>query len=178
MQQSHLRNEGSVLVWTVLTLAILSIVGAEVTRTVSIKYQNVLQTTQWQEALLAAESGIDLGIAELRKTLYPPSSGYTPFPTASASPAPGSWDGFPTTTGASGGHEIVTIDNVGLAGTAMTMEVTVDAPPQLLDTQNSWSAANGSNPLPPGQYYRIRATGTVPLTGPTRVTDNKQDSNL
>ena len=50
-------SSGSILVWTVLTIAILSILGAEILRVVSIKHQNALQTATWQEALLAAESG-------------------------------------------------------------------------------------------------------------------------
>ena len=54
-----------------MTIAVLSILGAEILRVVSIKYQNALQTATWQEALLAAESGVDLAIVELRKSLYP-----------------------------------------------------------------------------------------------------------
>lgn len=172
------REQGSVLIWAVLIIAILSLIGAEVVRTTSIKYQNILQTTQWQEALLAAESGIDLGIVELRKALYPASYSYVPFPTPATSPNPGLWDGWPTTSGTSGGHETVTFNDTGLAGTGMTVEVMVDAPSQLLDSTNPWTAANPNPTLLPGQYYRIRSIGTVPLTGPARATDNKQDSIL
>ena len=62
---------GSVLVWTVLVIAMLSLIAVETLRLVTVKYQNALQTSTWQEALLAAESGIDLAIVELRKSLYP-----------------------------------------------------------------------------------------------------------
>jgi hypothetical protein len=48
----------------------------------------------------------------------------------------------------------------------MTIEVNVDAPAGLLDSSNNW------------QYYRIRTIGTMPITGPGRVTDNKQDARL
>src|SRR5438874_11380915 len=71
MRAPVIKTRASILVWTVLTIAILSLLGAEVLRLVSIKHQNALQTATWQEALLAAESGIDLGIIELRKSLYP-----------------------------------------------------------------------------------------------------------
>lgn len=146
-------DQGSILVWTVVTIAILSILGAEVLRLVSIKHQNALQTAVWQESLLAAESGIDLGIMELRKSLYP---------------APNhAWDGWNNTPGAGVvSYGLTTIPNAGLAGTQMTIEVNVDAPAALIDPSNGW------------QYYRIRTVGTMPITGPARVSDNKQDGRL
>jgi hypothetical protein len=48
----------------------------------------------------------------------------------------------------------------------MNIEVMVDAPLQLRDASNSW------------QYYRIRAAGAMPITGPARANDNKQDTRL
>src|SRR3954468_13335737 len=144
---------GSILVWTVLTVAVLSILGAEILRVVSIKHQNALQTATWQEALLAAESGIDLAIVELRKSLYP---------------APNhAWEGW-NNVPSDGlvGYGLTTIPNSGLAGTPMTIETNVDAPASLVDPLNGW------------QYYRIRTIGTMPITGPARSADNKQDSRL
>ena len=147
------RSHGSILVWTVMTIAILSLLGAEVIRLVSIKYQSALQTATWQEALLAAESGIDLGIVELRKSLFP---------------APNhAWDGWNNTPGNGVvSYGLTTIPNAGLAGTPMTIEVNVDAPASFVDPTNGW------------QYYRIRTVGTMPITGLPRVADNKQDNRL
>ncbi|MEY2539829.1 MAG: hypothetical protein QOG67_3569 [Verrucomicrobiota bacterium] len=146
-------RHGSILVWTVLTIAVLSMLAAEVIRVVSIKYQNALQTATWQEALLAAESGIDLGIVELRKALYP---------------APNhAWEGWNNTPGNGVvSYGLTTIPNAGLASTPMTIEVNVDAPSSFIDTGNGW------------QYYRIRTVGTMPIVGPARVSDNKQDGRL
>ena len=48
----------------------------------------------------------------------------------------------------------------------MTIEANVDAPAHLIDSANGW------------QYYRIRTVGTMPITGPARVRDNKQDTRL
>jgi hypothetical protein len=147
------RNDGSVLLWTVITIAVLSLLAAEVTHVVSIKYQNVLQTSIWQEALLGAESGIDLAIVELRKSLYP---------------APNhAWEGWNHVPGDGvTGYALTAIPNAGLAGTPMTIEANVDAPIQLKDPSTGW------------QYYRIRALGTMPLSGPVRASDNKQDTRL
>jgi hypothetical protein len=147
------KTQGSILVWTVLVIAILSILGAEVLRVVSVKHQNALQTATWQEALLAAESGIDLAIVELRKSLYPPPNN--------------AWQGWNNTP--SDGvvsYGLTTVANAGLAGTQMTIEANVDAPAVLVDPVSGW------------QYYRIRTVGTMPITGAPRTTDNKQDGRL
>jgi len=144
---------GSVLVWTVLVIAMLSLIAVETLRLVTVKYQNALQTSTWQEALLAAESGIDLAIVELRKSLYPQPNH--------------AWDGWNNPPGNEvTGYELTTVPNAGLNGTPMTIETNVDAPTQLIDPTNSW------------QYYRIRTVGTIPITGPARTSDNPQDTKL
>ena len=153
MRAGKRENIGSVLLWTVITIAALSLLAAEVMRIVSSKYQNALQTSVWQEALLASESGIDLAIVELRKSLFP-----------SPNHAWEGWNNAPNNGATS--YTLTTIPNSGLAGTPMTIGVNVDAPPELLSTDNNW------------QYYRIRAIGSMPLTGPARANDNKQDTRL
>ena len=156
MHRSKLQENGSVMIWTVLVITILSLVAAELLRVVSSKYQNALHTATWQEALLAAESGVDLAIRELRKTLYPA-------PNYAWDSASG-WVDKPGDGVTSKG--LTTVPNAGLSDTAMTVEVKVDAPSYLKDPQNSW------------QYYRIRTIGTLPLTGSARPSDNAQDNRL
>ena len=147
------RRAGSALVWTVIVIALLSLGATEVLRLVTLKYQTALQTATWQEALLAAESGVDLAIAELRKGLYP---------------APNhAWDNWNNAPGDQvTSYTFTTLSNAGFAGTPMTIEANVDAPAQLIDSANSW------------QYYRIRTVGTMPVPGVARVGDNKQDNRL
>jgi hypothetical protein len=153
MDRLSSKKTGSVLVWTVLTIAILSLIAVETVRLVTFKYQNALQTATWQEALLAAESGIDLAIVELRKSLYPQPNN--------------AWQGWTNSPGNNlTGYELTTVPNAGLNGTPMTIEANVDAPAQLIDPTNSW------------QYYRIRTVGTIPITGPVRASDNPQDTKL
>ncbi|MEP6637469.1 MAG: hypothetical protein ABJB97_12145, partial [Acidobacteriota bacterium] len=127
---------GSVLIWTVLVITILSLVAAGMLRVVSGKYHSTLHTAVWQEALVGAESGVDLAIIELRKSVYPVNDSWS---------AARGW-----TLDATGYHGLSTIINAGLAGTDMKVKVNADAPPALLDPNNSW------------QYYRIRAIGTMP----------------
>jgi hypothetical protein len=151
--QSRLKQSGSALIWTLCVITILSVLAAELLRMMSTKYHNAIHTATWQESLLAAESGIDVAIAELRKTLYP---------------APNhAWEGW-SNRPANGvtSYGITTVPNAGLASTPMTIEVNVDAPNELRDAANSW------------QYYRIRAIGTMPVIGPARASDNKQDTRL
>lgn len=153
MKLRRAKQAGSVLVWTVLVIAVLSLIAVETLRLVTIKYQNALQTSTWQEALLAAESGIDLAIVELRKSLYP---------------APNNaWSGWTNSPGNGvTGYALTTVPNSGLNGTPMTIETNVDAPATLIDATNGW------------QYYRIRTVGTMPITGPARAADNPQDTKL
>ncbi len=151
----HLQKQerGSVLIWTIILLAILSLLGAEVMHVVSAKYVNAVQSAIWQESLVGAESGIDLAVIELRKSLYPaPNHAWE------------TWQNSPSDGVVS--HGLVTIPDAGLAGAAMKIEVSVDAPATLIDPKNGW------------QYYRIRTIGTLPLNGPARANDNKQDTRL
>src|SRR5205085_969859 len=99
------------------------------------------------------ESGIDLAVIELRKSLYPSPNG-----------AWNGWDNVPSAGVVS--HGLTIIPNAGLAGTPMTIEVDVDAPAPLVDPSNGW------------QYYRVRTLGWLPLTGPPRIGYNKQDNRL
>src|SRR5260370_33395217 len=153
MRRQHSTKTGSVLVWTVLVIAMLSLIAVETLRLVTVKYQNALQASSWQEALLAAESGIDLAIVELRKSLYPSPNH--------------AWEGWNNPPGNEvTGYELTKIPNAGLNGTSMTIETNFDASSQLIDPTNSW------------QYYRIRTVGTIPITGPARASDNPQDTKL
>ncbi len=149
----HTHIKGSILVWTVLTMVILSLFATEVLRAVSGRYQLGVQAAKWQESLVAAESGVDLAIVELRKSLYP---------------APNNaWQGWSDIPGDGVvSHGLTTVPTQGLAATPMNIEVNVDAPAQLKDPSNGW------------QYYRIRTLGSVPLSGPARSGFNKQDNRL
>jgi len=154
MKTKYSQNSGSALVWTVLTMVILSLLATEVLRTASGRFQLGVQADTWQEALTAAEGGVDLAVVELRKSLYP---------------APNhAWDGWSTVPGNGVvSHGLTIVPNAGMASTPMTIEVDVDAPANLVNPNN-----------PTYQYYRIRTLGSLPLSGPPRTGFNKQDNNL
>lgn len=134
-------------------MVILSLLATELLHAVSGRFQLGVQTATWQEALIAAESGIDLAVMELRKSLYPQPNH--------------AWEGWSDVPGSGvNSHGLTTIPNAGLANTPMTIEVNIDAPATLVDPTNGW------------QYYRVRTLGSIPLTGPPRVGYNKEDNRL
>lgn len=146
-------TSGSALIWTLFVVAILSLAAGQLLDLVSSKYHAAFQTATWQESLIAAESGVDLAVRELRKSLFPAPNG--------------AWSGWTSTPGAGiTSYGLTTIPSAGLSGSEMKIEVTVDAPLQLRDSSNSW------------QYYRIRTVGTMPLIGPARANDNRYDTRL
>src|SRR3954462_1097476 len=109
MRYARHNNSGSALIWTICVITVLSIAAAELLRTVSSKYHNVIHTAAWQEALLAAESGVDLAIVELRKSLYPePNQAWDPAKNWSSIPG----DGVVS-------HGLATVPNAGLSGMEM-----------------------------------------------------------
>ena len=73
MNCSHLchraTKEGSVLVLALVTIVILSSILGIVLQTVSNRYCTTFQVAGWQEALFAAESGADIAMVEMRKSM-------------------------------------------------------------------------------------------------------------
>ena len=170
MKKPRSVESGSVLIWTVLVITILSLAAAELLHVVSSKYSNALHTATWQESLLGAESGVDLAIRELRKSIRPkPNNAWDAaegWVTTTTEPSPTASPSGTVAPSQIERHGITVVPNAGLAGTQMSVNVSVDAPAQLKDPSNNW------------QYYRVRATGTLPITGPARANDNKQDTRL
>ncbi|MEI6350086.1 MAG: hypothetical protein WCP06_03150 [Verrucomicrobiota bacterium] len=144
---------GSALVFALIVLLVLSSVGFLVLEATARKYHNVAQATGWQESLMLAESGIDLGMAELRKTI------------SSSVSAP--WQKPVWTTGTAAGTPFFsgTMEMLTAGVKVGTVQVYIDAPPTLVDS--------GSH-----QYYRVRATGTQFIGGPARSTGESADTAL
>ena len=70
-QVISIRNNraGSTLIVSLLTLTLVSIVGATVLMAVSSRYNYTQKAVGWQESLGAAEAGADYGLANCRQTL-------------------------------------------------------------------------------------------------------------
>ena len=65
-------GRGSVLMVTLLFMAILSFTAAHVLKIVLSRHTTTVQTAAWHEARLAAEAGMDLALAELNRNVPDP----------------------------------------------------------------------------------------------------------
>lgn len=63
----HARRQASALVLSLSALAILAVAAAYTLRRVGPRFQMAAQAAAWQEARLAAESGIDVALADLER---------------------------------------------------------------------------------------------------------------
>ena len=138
-------------------ITVISIVfGAVIARSMS-TYRQVSHIASWQEALLGAEAGSDLAMAELRKTLFDPTNAFTGWSSTSA-------DG---TTLPNDGKRLALAKLLhgGEGNTELNMTVVIDAPPSLRDSSDR-------------QWYRVRSTGTTFLAGAPWITMDKRDHPL
>src|SRR5438309_1513153 len=76
--------EGNVMILVLLTFTVLSMLAASTIMIAMRNYRAVTQVGNWQEALLAAESGIDTAMAELRTTLSSPADAFASWSTTDA----------------------------------------------------------------------------------------------
>ena len=78
-------EEGNVLICALCTILIISLIGANVLRNCTTRF-NVAssQVRSWKESLFAAEAGGDIAYAEIRKTVIDPTHAFTGWTNAGA----------------------------------------------------------------------------------------------
>lgn len=154
---THQSRRASILLLAIAWVAILTIAGASTILFLRSKHQEAFQTSSWQEALLAAESGTDLAVNEMRKGLFSPTTAWT------------GWNRTDGTTGplTSGSSSVISsvLERIGEGGQRSWAEVQVDAPDYLKD-------ASGE------QWYRIRSIGYSEIPGGRVVAGEKPDNAL
>jgi hypothetical protein len=84
------RREGSTLVLALTTITLLAIMAAYTLRRVAPKFRMAAQAAGWQEARLAAEAGVDVGLWDLQQN--------------AAGPAPETWSGWTQIQGGAVGN--------------------------------------------------------------------------
>jgi hypothetical protein len=142
MKKSLQNKNGSTLIYALLTLLILSLIGANVLLNSTTRYNvSSKQVKAWKEALYAAEGGADVAFAEVRKLVSSPTTAFSGWTSPASSPAP--------TPGLSYGKGPITFGQ----NNSLSATVTVD----------SFASTNGVN------CYRIRSAGTARLFGLARV---------
>lgn len=144
---------------TMLVLGVMSVLlmicGTILAKTLR-TYRHVSHVTTWQEAILAAEAGADIAIAELRKTMTAPGTAFADWSNTDR-------DGnlLPNQ-----GRRFVppSLRHVGEGNTILDAEVIIDSPSDLLDGKLQW--------------HRIRSTGTTYLPGAAYPVSERRDNAL
>src|SRR3954466_4253916 len=78
MQAKRTAEEGNVLICTLCTILIISLIGANVLRNCTTRFNvSSSQVRSWKESLFAAEAGGDIAYAEVRKTVLNPTQAFT-----------------------------------------------------------------------------------------------------
>src|ERR1700730_8504343 len=81
MKKTHHKKNGSTVICAVLTLLIVSLIGATVLFNCTTRYNaSSKQVKGWNEALYAAEAGADVAFAEVRKIVSSASTFSGTFP--------------------------------------------------------------------------------------------------
>ena len=143
-------------------LGILMAVGGATFVAVQGRYRQVHQNATWQEALLAAESGIDLAVNEIRKELYAPGTAWTTWSDDAAA------SGGIAPALISVGAEYYTskvLLREGEGGQRSYCKISVDAPAFLVGPTGE-------------QWYRVRCLGVANLPGGAVVAGDKTDLRL
>ena len=190
-------ESGSVLVTALITITILTLICATTLYVASQNTGAGMQTASWQQALSGAESAVDQAFNALNQSALPspspspwagwksvkcssplptlptlpttqPTPSGSPFPSATAPPAPGYLNYYVSqtplnfSTGTEGNNSVsfwVTIDT--------TAPSPAPSPAPLKDN-------NGSG----NQWYRVRATGVANGPAMVRVSNNRLDDDL
>jgi hypothetical protein len=142
MKKGLQNKNGSTIIYALLTLLIVSLIGANVLLNSTTRYNvSSKQVKAWKEALYAAEGGADVAFAEVRKLVSSPTTAFSGWTSPASSPAP--------TPGPSYGKGPITFGQ----NNSLSATVTVD----------NFASTNGVN------CYRIRSVGTAQLFGLARV---------
>src|SRR5947207_3163104 len=77
MQAKRTAEEGNVLICTLCTILIISLIGANVLRNCTMRFNvSSSQVRSWKESLFAAEAGGDIAYAEIRKSVVDPTHAF------------------------------------------------------------------------------------------------------
>src|SRR2546423_12653901 len=77
MQVKHRAEEGNALICVLCTILIISLIGANVLRNCTTRFNvSSSQVRSWKESLFAAEAGGDIAYAEIRKSVFDPTHAF------------------------------------------------------------------------------------------------------
>lgn len=136
---------------------LLAVISALVMNVLGNRHRQVYQTAAWHSALLAAESGVDMAVAELRKSLQDPAAAFS------------AWTRDDGTSGGPGTGSTYFTSSVllrtGEGGQRSWAQIEVAAPAELRDSRGT-------------QWYRVRSIGYAEVPGGRVVAGNPLDLEL
>ena len=139
MRTRRRAEEGNVLICALCTILIISLIGANVLRNCTTRFNvSSSQVRSWKESLFAAEAGGDIGYAEVRKTVMDPTHAFT------------GWTNTPVANPTNHVSPVTTFGANGLV-TSTVVDLFYNDPV----TGNPW--------------FRSRSKGTAPVTGLPRT---------
>ena len=157
--KTRLHNaQGSALLMALMSVFILSLVAATIVSHVMSGQRITYQSMAWQDSLRVAEGGVDMAMAEIRKSVSDPTAAWSGWANSSSS-------GAITPQAEALSKTSSVLVRTGIGGNHSWAVVRVDAPAFLVD-------ASGD------QWYRIRSTGYSEISTRTVAVGTKADVKL
>jgi len=146
-------------------LVVITVIAGTTLTNLNGSYRKAFQAAAWQEALNAAEAGVDLAMKELRNTVAGDESAWTGWTDVEGRDGEGGTEGNPL-TGNAAYHTSETLIRIGGRGGARSMsKVIVEAPDYLKDSRGN-------------QWYRVRSLGSAEIPSQRIVTGTRSDNRL
>jgi hypothetical protein len=164
------RTSGSALILALIFTMVVGAAGAAAYHILQVRLRQAHQNASWQEALLAAESGVDLAVNALRLSIRDPDA-WAMWHGSATEGLDGQQTASDAVMGAapSATQTFLLSDKLirgsTLGGARSWCEVSVDAPVALRDIDGT-------------QWYRVRSLGVAEVPGAAVVAGDRADLNL
>ncbi|MDQ3623639.1 MAG: hypothetical protein M3463_14310 [Verrucomicrobiota bacterium] len=162
------KRGGSAIVIVIGTIGVLVTLGAVALQVLQHRYRQVHQVASWQEALLAAEAGVDIAINEMRKTVFDPANAFRTqdgWSREAADPAAEPETGSLDPAAGALVYTIPLMLRQSEGGNSSYCRIQVDAPAFLRDSREE-------------QWFRVRCRGFAQVPGGPVAAADKEDNVL
>lgn len=161
-----LSRHGNALVVALIMSGILASMAAATTLILQKRFRQAHQTAAWEEAMLAAEAGVDLAINELRTQLYDPGSAFQGWETQNPDGSLSATAPTGLVSGTTAYYTSTVFLRTNEGGQRSWCEVQIEAPTPLIE------------PNTKEQWYRVRSLGIAEVPGGGKVAGDKEDIRL